>query len=87
MHRFLCTKSYSVFAAAFLALSFAAGLFAQAGATSQISGVVRDPSGCAGGKGQGPADRHGHCSHHANGPGWRLRSAESSRRAVSSGGQ
>lgn len=47
MRRFLHTKRIFVIAIAFLTLRFAANLFAQAGATSQISGVVRDPSGSA----------------------------------------
>jgi hypothetical protein len=47
MGRFLHTKPISVVAVGFLALGFAGTLFAQAGATSQISGVVRDPSGSA----------------------------------------
>jgi Carboxypeptidase regulatory-like domain len=47
MRRCLHTKLISVVVIAFLALRFAATLFAQAGATSQISGLVRDPSGSA----------------------------------------
>ncbi|HLI85063.1 MAG TPA: carboxypeptidase regulatory-like domain-containing protein [Bryobacteraceae bacterium] len=47
MRRLLHAKPIPVAVIAFLALRFAGALFAQAGATSQISGVVRDPSGSA----------------------------------------